>query len=186
MRVLRVTSAPFRVDIFLVDSYARMKELCGFEFSWACGTTMGILHGKGGSAVGAHEDCHIVSSQLWGSNRERWLQEGLAVYADDHWEGYPLHALCKHLSTARKLIPIQSLMENSWPGRYSNRITYPELGSFVKFLYENYGMNAVKATWQKGARQIPHIFGKSLSQLEKEWLSTVQDSDAGTIKYQQD
>jgi hypothetical protein len=185
-RLLGGKPAPFQVDIFIVDSYSRMKALCGYEFSWACGTTLGILYGNSINSLGTHEDCHIMASRLWGPNREKWLQEGLAVYSDDRWEGLPLHALCKHLHDAHRLIPIQSLIANGWHTRYSSRITYPELGSFVKFLYEKYGINAVKPTWEQGARRIPQIFGKRLSQLEEEWLSTIRESDAGSITYQPD
>ena len=62
-------------------------------------------------------------------------------------------------------------------------VTYPEAGSFVKFLYERYGVNSIKTVWQKGSHSIPGAFGKNLSQLEQEWYSTIDASGEGPFVY---
>ena len=186
LQLLGETATPFRAQIFIVDSRARMKELSGMEVNgWANGTVQAVVYNDSLNALGAHEDLHLVAAHLWGRdhNYEAWLDEGLAVYADDHWRGYPLHGVCKSLLANGKLIPIQSLLAKGWNRLYPDMVTYPELGSFVKFLYEKYGMGAVKATWQQGSAQMPRVFGKSLSELEQEWRSTIE-SDASSVNYE--
>jgi hypothetical protein len=107
----------------------------------------------------------------------------LAVYSDDNWYGYPLHSLGKHLRARGQLIPLASLMKNNWRNS-SAMVTYPEAGSFVKFLYERYAVRQIKATWQKGSQHIPEVFGKSVAQLEQEWLLVLDATEAGSVNYE--
>jgi hypothetical protein len=167
--------------VFIVESLARMKDLCGQAFSWACGTTVGVCYGPGIDSVGPHEFCHVYASKLWGPNDEKWLQEGLAVYADDRWQGYPLHVVAARLRAKGSLIPIASLLKNGWHTRYPSGVTYPELGSFVKFLDETCGSGALKRIWSSGARSIPEVCGKSLNTIEQNWLASIERPDARGI-----
>jgi hypothetical protein len=177
-------AVPFRVQVFIVDSRERMRDLCGREWNgWANGKIMAIVYGDTTKALGSHEDCHLVSSSLWGRPRDNWLSEGLAVYSDDRWYGYGLHELCKHLSDRGKLITIQSVTAPGWNNKYPDMVTYPELGSFVKYLYEQHGMKAVKAIWKGGAKQIPRVFSCSLDELDRGWRARIAQSDAGSIRY---
>lgn len=59
-------------------------------------------------------------------------------------------------------------------------VTYPEAGSFMKFLYERYGRDAVKALWTQGAESIPKVFGESLTQLESEWFAVINSTSGAT------
>lgn len=185
LEVLGEQNTEFRTQAFIVDSRLRMKQLCRRELNgWSLGTVLAVVYGDTIKAIGAHEECHLLSSHLWGHTREKWLDEGLAVYSDDNWRGYALHPLCKHLRANGKLIPLQSLMKNDWQRHYSDMATYPETGSFVKFLYERYGASPVKMTWQKGSQLIPQAFGKSINQLEQEWHSVIDATDASSVNYQ--
>ena len=63
---------------------------------------------------------------------------------------------------------------------YSPDITYTELGSFVKYLDKKYGMKRIQEVWGGGAESIPQVYGKSLADLEQEWLATLSQPPAPT------
>lgn len=183
--LLGTGQSDFREQAFIVDSRSRMKQLSGLELNgWALGTVFAAVYGDSVNALGHHEECHLLAQHMWGETRERWLNEGLAVYSDNEWQGHPLHAIAKQLHSRRELIPIELLVTKNWNrNHYSDMVTYPEAGSFTKFLYERYGVNSVKAVWQQGAKRIPDIYGKSLLELEREWLSTIDATDSGSFGY---
>ena len=173
--------ANLHVDAFIVDSRARMKQLCGHESNGlAVGNVILFVYGDSIKALGAHEPTHLLSQFLWGTPHGVWLTEGLAVYADDEWQALPLHGICKQLNADRKLIPISSLFDDHQFRRSSEMVTYPEAGSFMKFLYERYGRDAVKALWTQGAESIPKVFGESLTQLESEWFAVINSTSGAT------
>lgn len=132
-------------------------------------------------ANGAHEIMHIISINLWG-NSESWIKEGLAVFSDDNWHGYNLHRLSKYLMSKKKLIPLKDLMRKF--NSYNNLITYPEAGSFVKFIYEEYGGDIVKAIWKKGRNAIPEIIGEDLKTIEQKWHEILNKYDITDIEYE--
>jgi hypothetical protein len=175
----------FRTQAFIVDSRSRMKELSHQDINaWAVGTVFAFVYGDTMQALGAHEETHLLSQHLWGTPHGDWLTEGLAVYSDDNWQGHPLHAVCKQLHEQGKLIPLTSLATNhKWSASDPADVLYPEAGSFIKFLYERYGLNAVKTVWQQGASKVPDTFGKNLSQLEQEWFLVIDATDASSFVY---
>jgi hypothetical protein len=185
LALLGADQSDFRMQSFIVDSRLRMRQLCYRESNgWAIGTVFAAVYGDSIDALGPHEKCHLLAQHLWGPTHDVWLNEGLAVYSDDNWQGHPLHAICKQLHAQGKLIPLSSLIKNNWHHKhYPDMVTYPEAGSFVKFLYERYGVSSIKTMWQKGHIRVPETFGKSLPQLEQEWNSTIDASDAESFVY---
>src|SRR5579864_3745590 len=152
-----------KTESFIVDSRARMKQLVGEEGNgFAFGSknpdtsalefVTAMVYSDTIKAIGAHETCHALSHLLWGKPRGLWMDEGLAVCSDDQWNGYPLHSVAKVLADKGKLLPVADLLNDNWIKKYPDMVTYPELGSFVKFLYEKYGLDAVKNLWQRGAK----------------------------------
>jgi len=181
LKLLGETAGPPGVSVFIVETRDRMKELTGTpQNAWSTPQVISFVYGDQVKAVGAHEDRHILARRFWGSPHADWLDEGLAVYSDDDWRGHPLHGVAKLLLERGQRIPIAALLKNGWR-RNSDLATYPETGSFVKFLYEKYGVDAVKQAW-KGS-QIPRAFGKKVDDLEQEWRATVAVADASGIKY---
>jgi hypothetical protein len=173
-------SVPGKTESFIVDSRARMKQLVGEEGNgYAFGSinpdtsklefATAMVYSDTIKAIGAHETCHALSHLFWGKPRGSWMDEGLAVYSDDQWNGSPLHVVAKMLLNKGELLPIADLFDDHWPKKYSDLVTYPELGSFVKFLYEKYGLESMKNLWQHGAKDSESIFGKDMSALETEW-----------------
>jgi len=142
-----------------------------------------MVYGDTIKAIGGHETCHALSHTLWGKPHGLWLDEGLAVYSDDQWRGLPLYSVAKVLLDKGKLLPVDDLLDNNWIKKYPDMVTYPELGSFVKFLYEKYGLDAVKNIWQNGAKNADSAFGKNISTLEAEWRGELAKVDASSIQY---
>jgi hypothetical protein len=173
-----------RNRVFLVASRARMKELVGRETNGlALGTASAMVYGETIKALGAHETCHNFARSLWGKPNEQWIDEGLAVYSDDGWQGHRLHELAKWLLDRNKLIPVNDLISDRRFREYSDLITYPELGSFVKFVYEKYGRDVVKTLWQRGAGGADQACGRTLNQIEGEWRSELTRVDASSVQY---
>jgi hypothetical protein len=187
-------SFPGKTESFLVDSRTRMKQLVseegnGFAFGSKNPATSALefitamVYSDTIKAIGAHETCHTLSHLLWGKPHGLWMDEGLAVYSDDQWNGNPLHPVAKVLLDKGKLLPVADLLADSWIKKYPDMVTYPETGSFVKFLYEKYGIEAVKNLWQHGAKNADSAFGKNIAALEAEWRAELAKVDASSIQY---
>lgn len=117
----------------------------------------------------AHEFTHVISHNEWGLPTLAWLDEGLAVYSDDAWWGFPLHPLAKKIKQLDKLKPVTELNKYAGFGTGDSVYAYPQAGSFVKYIYEKYGLAFVNQIWSKsdnspGGHQV-------LQSLEKEWLA---------------
>jgi hypothetical protein len=184
LQLLGSDQADFRLQSFIVDSSARMKQLCGRESNGlAVASEFLFVYGDSIKAFGPHEPCHVLSQRLWGTPHGIWLTEGLAVYSEDQWQGYPLGSVCKQLRAQGKLVPITDLFDDRQWKQTSAMVSYPEAGSFIKFLYEKYGVSDVRAIWTAGAKGIPRVFGKSAEQLQAEWLALIEQSDSGEFVY---
>ncbi len=117
-----------------------------------------------------HEICHEVVSNVWGA-AEPWIEEGLAVYAD---EGLNAYYDSWELLGSRDLIPLDKLVDPEWKSSmYPADTTYPELGSFVKFLHDRYGVESIRRIWQGGSQSVPQVFGKPLAELERDWRDSL-------------
>ena len=175
-----------KIHIFAVEDQARMKALTGRELigqAMADQNAICCVFSKTTRAVGAHEVMHIVSFRQWGGSKSGrvWLAEGLAVFADDHWQGHGLHALCHYLRDSGDLAPLGRLMQEMTS--YPYLVSYPECGSFVKFLYERYGRDKVKQLWRAPrVDKVEPIFGKDLPGLAAEWLGVIDGADAASIR----
>ena len=89
-----------------------------------------------------------------------------------------MHVLSKQLRDTGRLVPLEQLTAgfDSWV-LLSNEISYPEAGSFVKFLYERYGREKLKQLWQAPHAEMQRIYGKSLVDLEAEWRVIIERAD---------
>jgi hypothetical protein len=127
----------------------------------------------------AHEFTHVISHNEWGSPSIAWLDEGLAVYSDDAWWGYPLHPLAKKIKQLGKLKPVTELRKKAVFGTGDSVYAHPQAGSLVKYIYEKYGPAFVKQIWSNGDHSPDRH--QVLQSLEREWLAfldTVQPLNA--------
>ena len=184
--LLETKTYPFETDVFVVASRDRMKQLLGREtngIAFPDTRVVCFILNEKVNASGAHELMHVMSQNVWKGKPKTWLNEGFATYADDLWYRYRLHDLSKYLLQQRKLIPLEELIEHF--GASSDMITYPQAGSFVKYLYEQYGADKLRDLWSSGtAKDLKRVLGKDIATLETEWHSKLMQADASTVKYE--
>jgi hypothetical protein len=185
LQLLKVSNYSSQTDIFIVASRERMKQLIGDETNGVAFPNTKVvcfIFNEKIKAAGSHELMHVMAGNAWGVKFKSWINEGLATYADDNWNGYKLHDLNKYLLQEKKLIPLEKLIEDF--SDYSAMITYPQAGSFVKYLYEQYGVEKVKDLWNSGTvKDLKRVLGKDIATLEKEWHSKLMEADATKVKY---
>jgi hypothetical protein len=63
-------------------------------------------------------------------------------------------------------------------------ISYPLLGSFIKFIDETYGRETIRLIWIKGNKRLQKYIGKNIHDLEKEWLEMLKSVTYNDITYQ--
>lgn len=81
--------------------------------------------------------------------------------------GYRLHEIAAHLQRENKLVSLHSLVFRFH--KQSDLRAYMQSGSFVQFLYENYGCEKFRGLWRHGVTHLPEITGKSYREIENEW-----------------
>jgi hypothetical protein len=171
LQMLGITEYEPRIYTFLVNSRRQLKKLIGFYGDGRARpmqhTTFYVIDGP---RTLAHEMAHEITTNLWGPGQE-WIEEGVAVYTTE----FPILDGDSHAYfAAHKLLPLAQLVNPKWTSSmYSPDITYTELGSFVKYLDKKYGMKKIQEVWRGGSESIPQVYGKSLSDLEQEWLATL-------------
>ena len=185
LKLLKVSDYSFQTDIFIVASRERMKQLIGRETNGVAypGTkVLCFIFSEKIDASGSHELMHVMAGNVWGLKFKRWINEGFATYADDIWYGCKLSDLNKYLLQEKRLIPLEKLIKDF--SDHSDMISYPEAGSFVKYIYEQYGVEKVKELWKSGTiKDLKRVLGKDILTLEKDWHSKLLEADATKIKY---
>jgi hypothetical protein len=67
--------------------------------------------------------------------------------------------------------------------RRNEIVSYPLSGSFIKFIYEKYGLETVLYCYKFGFTNIEQIINKKIDELEKEWRNEIKEWDYKTIDY---
>jgi hypothetical protein len=113
-----------------------------------------------------HEMMHALSWRLWGVPKGHWLSEGIAVFASGHCGGYSLHTLASAINGQNRLVSFKTLEDD-----FDFRSPEPSLqsASLVKYIYDNYGVAALKSLWQKGWQDAINSTGMPASVLEEKW-----------------
>ncbi len=123
----------------------------------------------------AHEMTHALANQI--GSQFGLIAEGLAIYVEDYViNGENLHGIVKILYTENRLTSLEDLLEDFWSDILFN---YDIAGSFAAFLIEKYGMEKFKELYCKplGFFSFLEVYGKSLEDLEKEWIQVIQKSE---------
>lgn len=171
------------INYFIVESRERMDDLIyrrtnGMAFANA--NIVCVIASDSIKAIGAHEIFHIISIRSLGAT-QRWISEGFAVYSDNSWWKQDLHALASYFKNHGKIVPLKELTTKF--GTFDEMISYPQAGSFIKYLYETYDFNDVHILWIKGLNVFCQLKNISVEELEKNWLSTIDRYSAVKVNY---
>lgn len=181
---VNIKSYGSKVHLFVVDSRTQMKLLVGWETNGSAfykyNTVTGIASDKTNSIYSNHELFHLVAMNLWGVP-DIWLNEGMAVYSDNEWHGYDLYQLTKYLVDNNRYISLEKLIKDF--RKADDLISYPLTGSFVKYLDEAYGRDIVIKIWKNKSRNLKRLTGKSIKDLEADWLTKIKTVEYKEIKY---
>jgi hypothetical protein len=82
---------------------------------------------------------------------------------------------CLGMVLSKQWIPLKKLVSPEWESSsYSPDDYYPELGGFVEYLYETYGVARLERLWKEGSKNISNVYQKSLNKLEKDYKSDLK------------
>jgi hypothetical protein len=173
-----------RVHFFIVDSREQMKLLVGHETNGSAfynsNTVTGVASEKINSIYSNHELFHVVAMNLWGVP-DIWVNEGMAVYSDNKWHGHDLYQLTRYLADNNRLVSLDRLIKHF--RKVDDLISYPLTGSFVKYLDEAYGRDTVLMIWKSKTKNLKKLTGKTIKELETDWLTKIRTINYNEIKY---
>jgi len=134
-----------------------------------------------------HEVVHLLTS-AWGSPGAL-INEGMAVAFQidpgrdliPRWSGTPLHDLTRQFRQQGRFVPLAGLTETSSFRGHDANVTYPESGSFMRWLIDEHGLDRVRALYARVAgpndsaanvrAAFAAVYGRSLDDLEQSWLA---------------
>jgi len=161
------------IHVFFVESIERMRELIGSEVIGRSRPTQHAVFcvvAPFSELSLKHELTHEIATNLWGP-AEHWLEEGLANFAVDNKSSL-MKRQCLGMMQSNQWIPLKKLVSPGWESSsYSPDDYYPELGGFVEYLYDVYGVVRFERLWKSGSKSIKRVYGKKLSKLETEYRS---------------
>jgi hypothetical protein len=181
--MLHERSFPHRLSYFIVINRSRMQSLIDRQtngIAFAREKIICAIANDSMRALGPHEMFHVVAMNLW-SSTEDWVNEGMAVYADNSWWMQELHPLANYLRQQGKFLSLDELTQRF--RQHDPLITYPEVGSFLKYLYETHGRDNVKTLWQHGLSTFCDSVRVDKSDLERQWLSVITARDTKDVHY---
>lgn len=140
-----------------------------------------VLYNQKIKCTGPHELTHVLACLL--GKPPRFLQEGLAEYFEKTWNGRKHDDLIMEYVNRKIFCPIVKLIDDKYFNRTKEDISYPEAGSFFKYLVKNFGRTKVLLIfeiltkgddYEENLDKIRNIFKMSLSDLERKWLRQLQ------------
>lgn len=159
------------VHVFFVESIERMKLLIGSEVIGRSRPTQHAVFcvvAPFSELSLKHELTHEIATNLWGP-AEHWMEEGMANFAVDNKSSL-MKRQCLGMMLGRQWIPLKKLVSPEWESSsYSPDDIYPELGGFLEYLYETYGLARLRQVWKGGSGKIKTVYRKNLSKLETDF-----------------
>ena len=159
------------IHVFFVESIERMRQLIGSEVIGRSRPTQHAVFcvvAPFSELSLNHELSHEIATNLWGP-AEHWLEEGLANYVVDNHSSL-MKRQCLAMLQSKQWITLNKLVSSSWESSsYSPDDTYPELGGFVEYLYDTYGVEKFQQIWKNGSKSIKKVYKKRLSTLQSEY-----------------
>ena len=163
------------IHVFFVESVERMKQLIGSEVIGRSRPTQHavfVVCAPFSELSLNHELSHEIATNLWGP-AEHWLEEGLANYVVDN-KSLLMKRQALGMLQSKQWIPLKKLVTSGWESSsYSPDDYYPELGAFVEYLYESYGVAKFQQVWKNGSKSLKKVYGKKLSKLEADYKTSL-------------
>ena len=180
---------------FFPDAKSKKKETGHTGDGWAFSNNIVEVYNQKTKLDPFHELAHIISREV--GNPPAIFDEGFAVYVSGKMGNDALNYLGHARKTvdevARtyleqgKLIPFEELFSypEIGPRKSKPKISYPQAASIVKYLAETRGVAKFRQTFQnlrrsrnpdvirQNKRIFEDIYGKSLSDIEQEWLRKI-------------
>ena len=165
-----------KIYIFVFNSPESIEKVIGVKINGGAippsNILLSIYTKNNQTFAGSHEFMHIVSHNFWGEAPSTWINEGLAVYSDDAWWGYDLHAVAKKIKNKENFDILnftnKGVVESD-PNHY-----YPLVGSFIKYIDNKYGLEYLMSIWKTD----PIVSSpNNIEKLKHEWsafLDTIQ------------
>jgi len=128
------------------------------------------------AAVGAHEDVHVVQHHRIGDTRYAVLGEGMAVMVDGTWHGVDLDVWAAEHLASGDLPGVQAMIDDFWGAGGGSDLGYGGSGAFNRFLYETYGVDALKELYlsQDLSADVVEVLGADVSELEAAWHARLE------------
>jgi len=142
-----------------------------------------------------HEVVHLYSSVF--GRTVALFSEGLAVAFQINapagetvpkWSGTPVHTLARSFREQGRLAPLSSIAYTNSFRAIDSNVAYPEAGSFVRFLIDTYGLDAMKRLYassqpsdsaERIAATFANVYGVSLTDAERAWWAMLDALPAG-------
>jgi hypothetical protein len=121
-----------------------------------------------------HELGHLYSHRLWGRPHADWLSEGVALFAAGHCGGIPLHRWAAAILQSGDASSLDAL-EREFD--FSRAVPHLLAGSFISFLAEDHGFEAVSILWRDGLASTQRATGASAAALEAKWHAELRRVD---------
>jgi len=188
---------PEQIQIILFpDQNTKKRETDHTGTGWAFEQNIVEVYNDSTNIDPYHEVIHIVTNRMGNPPAVFW--EGLAVYLSEklgapalNFLGYnhaSIDSTMKDLIERNEIIPLSSLISYTSIGSDETkpRISYPESGSLVKYLVEIYGIQKFSDAYkllenssdpivvENNTRLIHDIYGKSLAEIEKDWIKRLK------------
>lgn len=171
------TEAHPRTYVFLVRGPDDFRALVGQPAGgWTEPDANAVLAAVSEEAPPAlrHELGHLFSHRLWGRPHGTWLSEGVAVYAVGHCAGIPLHQWAAAIQRAGEPASL-GLVQREFD--FTRAAPHLLAGSFVTFVADRYGIEAVKMLWHRGLESAQRALDANGIDLEAEWHATLRDTE---------
>jgi len=178
--------------VFYPDAETKKDETGSMGDGYAFSNNIVEIYNEQTKLDPFHEVAHIIAGQL--GEPPALFNEGFAVYASEKsgadalkYLGSPGKTIDEAVESHRhdgQFIPFDSLITYTDIGPTESKpvISYPEGASIVKYLYEVYGREKFLKVYKtlqnsdepdvvmKNKEILKQVYGKSISELEKEWL----------------
>jgi hypothetical protein len=98
------------------------------------------------------------------------------------WNGTPVHAAARQFRQQGRLVAIADLLETAGFRRFDDGVTYPQAGSFVRYLLDTHGLGAWKRLYALGGPadsaslvrdHFESVYGRSIGEIERDWLAAI-------------